>query len=145
MAVLAGLQQALQMGGGKVSMSEVRKAVNEELSKRKISKDDLGKDLLAYLDSNRKVTLTIGKLLGVSSTKEVSGAALNRPLTQLILKPPLYNSASRFSASGCGAVSVIVCVVSQPLASVTVKVYVPAHSAVISSSIDTKLLGQIQL
>ena len=103
MAVLAGLQQALQMGGGKVSMAEVRKAVNEELSKRKITEDDLSKSLLAYLDSNRKVTLTIGKLLGVSSTKEVSGAALNRPITQLILSDMMArNNVYLYGGAGTG-------------------------------------------
>ena len=103
LAVLAGLQQALQMGGGKVSMAEVRKAVNEELAKRKITEQDLSTSLLAMLDSKRKVTLTIGKLLGVSSTKEVSGAALNRPLTQLILSDLMArNNVYLYGGAGTG-------------------------------------------
>ena len=103
LAVLAGLQQALQMGGGKVSMAEVRKAVNEELAKRKITEQDLSSSLLAMLDSKRKVTLTIGKLLGVSSTKEVSGAALNRPITQLILSDLMArNNVYLYGGAGTG-------------------------------------------
>jgi len=103
LAVLAGLQQALQMGGGKVSMAEVRKAVNEELAKRKITEQDLSTSLLAMLDSKRKVTLTIGKLLGVSSTKEVSGAALNRPITQLILSDLMArNNVYLYGGAGTG-------------------------------------------
>jgi cobaltochelatase CobS len=103
MAVLAGLQQALQMGSGKVSMAEVRKAVNEELAKRKITEDDLSLGLLAMLNSSRKVTLTIGKLLGVSSTKKVSGAALNRPLTQLILSDLMArNNVYLYGGAGTG-------------------------------------------
>jgi len=103
MAVLAGLQQALQMGGGKVSMAEVRKAVNEELAKRKITEQDLSTSLLAYLNSTRKVQLTIGKLLGVNSTKQVSGAALNRPLTQLILSDMMArNNVYLYGGAGTG-------------------------------------------
>jgi cobaltochelatase CobS len=103
MAVLAGLQQALQMGGGKVSMTEVRKAVSEELAKRKITESDLSPDLLAMLQSTRKVTLTIGKLLGVNSTKQVSGAALNRPLTQLILSDLMArNNVYLYGGAGTG-------------------------------------------
>jgi len=103
MAVLAGLQQALQMGGGKVSMTEVRKAVSEELAKRKITEADLSADLLAMLQSSRKVTLTIGKLLGVNSTKKVSGATLNRPLTQLILSDLMArNNVYLYGGAGTG-------------------------------------------
>lgn len=103
MAVLAGLQQALQMGGGKISMAEVRKAVNEEFAKRKITEQDLSLSLLAFLNSNRPTKLTIGKLLGVSSTKLVSGAALNRPLTQLILSDLVArNNVYLYGGAGTG-------------------------------------------
>ena len=84
-------------------MAEVRKAVNEELAKRKITEQDLSTSLLAMLDSKRKVTLTIGKLLGVSSTKEVSGAALNRPITQLILSDLMArNNVYLYGGAGTG-------------------------------------------
>ena len=69
----------------------------------------------------------------------------SQALAQLTLYPPSNSNAVLPTSNAGGAIKVMVYVVVQPLASVTVKVYVPAHSAVISSSIETKLLGPIQL
>ena len=51
MAVLNALQSALKSGGGNVSMSDIRKAVSDELAKRKITETDLAPSLLAFLNS----------------------------------------------------------------------------------------------
>jgi cobaltochelatase CobS len=81
----------------------LRNQVAKELAKRKITEADLSADLLAMLQSSRKVTLTIGKLLGVNSTKKVSGAALNRPLTQLILSDLMArNNVYLYGGAGTG-------------------------------------------
>ena len=50
MAVLNALQGALKSGGGNVSMSDIRKAVSDELAKRKITETDLAPSLLAFLN-----------------------------------------------------------------------------------------------
>jgi hypothetical protein len=76
MAVLSALQSAMKGGGGNVNMADLRKAVNEELAKRKITETDLAPQLLALLNSTRNVKLTVGKLLGIQTTKNVSGKTL---------------------------------------------------------------------
>jgi MoxR-like ATPase len=103
MAVLNALQAAMKGGGANVSMSEVRKAVNEELAKRKISESDLSPQLLALLNSTRNVKLTVGKLLGIQTTKNVSGKTLARPLTQLILSDIIArNNTYLYGGAGTG-------------------------------------------
>lgn len=103
MAVLGALQSALKSGGANVSMSEVRKAVNEELAKRKIQESDLSPSLLALLNSTRNVKLTVGKLLGIQTTKNVSGKTLARPLTQLILSDIIArNNSYLYGGAGTG-------------------------------------------
>jgi cobaltochelatase CobS len=103
MAVLNALQSALKSGGANVSMSEVRKAVNEELSKRKITESDLSPSLIALLNSTRNVKLTIGKLLGIQTTKDVSPKTLARPLTQLILSDIIArNNSYLYGGAGTG-------------------------------------------
>ena len=61
-ALLAALESAMRQGGGSGSAADVRRAVNEELSKRKITENDLSPDLLALINSQRKVSFTINKL-----------------------------------------------------------------------------------
>ena len=103
MAVLNALQAAMKGGGANVSMSEVRKAVNEELAKRKISESDLSPQLLALLNSTRNVKLTVGKLLGIQTTKNVSGKTLARPLTQLVLSDIIArNNTYLYGGAGTG-------------------------------------------
>jgi len=102
LAVLAAMEQALKSGGSKVSASDVRKAVLEEIEKRKITKADLSKELLAFIDSKRTVNFTMSKLMGVS-VKEVEGAVLERPLTQLILSDIMArNNTYLYGGAGTG-------------------------------------------
>jgi MoxR-like ATPase len=102
-AILAALQSALKGGGGNVSMVEIRKAVNEELAKRKITESDLAPQLLAFINSNRSVNLTIGKLMGVQIKKDVQASTLNRPLTQLILSDIMArNNTYLYGGAGTG-------------------------------------------
>jgi cobaltochelatase CobS len=102
-AILAALQSALKGGGSNVSMTEIRKAVNEELAKRKITESDLAPQLLAFLNSSRSVNLTTGKLLGFQTKKNVKAATLNRPLTQLILSDIIArNNTYLYGGAGTG-------------------------------------------
>lgn len=103
MAVLSALQSAMKGGGGNVNMADLRKAVNEELAKRKITETDLAPQLLALLNSTRNVKLTVGKLLGIQTTKNVSGKTLARPLTQLILSDIIArNNTYLYGGAGTG-------------------------------------------
>ena len=103
MAVLNALQSAMKGGGGNVNMADLRKAVNEELAKRKITESDLAPQLLALLNSTRNVKLTVGKLLGIQTTKNVSGKTLARPLTQLILSDIIArNNTYLYGGAGTG-------------------------------------------
>jgi MoxR-like ATPase len=103
MAVLSALQSAMKGGGGSVNMADLRKAVNEELAKRKITETDLAPQLLALLNSTRNVKLTVGKLLGIQTTKNVSGKTLARPLTQLILSDIIArNNTYLYGGAGTG-------------------------------------------
>jgi cobaltochelatase CobS len=102
-AILAALQNALKGSGANVSMAEIRKAVNEEFSKRKITESDLSPQLLAWLNSKRSVNLTVGKLLGVQVKKEVEASVLSRPLTQLILSDVMArNNTYLYGGAGTG-------------------------------------------
>lgn len=103
MAVLNALQGALKSGGGNVSMSDIRKAVSDELAKRKITETDLAPSLLAFLNSTRAVKLTTGRLLGFQTTKNVNALTLNRPLTQLILSDIIArNNSYLYGGAGTG-------------------------------------------
>jgi cobaltochelatase CobS len=103
MAVLDGIKNAIKSGGANVSMSDIRKAVNEELDKRKIKETDLSPQLLAMLQSARPVSLTINKMLGVVTTKNVSGAMLYRKITQLILSDLMArNNVYLYGGAGTG-------------------------------------------
>jgi cobaltochelatase CobS len=101
-AILAGLEAALKGGGGKVSMADVRRAVNEELERRKINMGDLSPDLLAFLNSQRSVTFTL-KTMSVSRTTNTTDEFLNRPLTQLILSDVMArNNVYLYGGAGTG-------------------------------------------
>lgn len=103
MAVLNALQSALKSGGGNVSMTDIRKAVSDELAKRKITESDLAPSLLAFLNSTRAVKLTTGRLLGFQTTKNVNALTLNRPLTQLILSDIIArNNSYLYGGAGTG-------------------------------------------
>ena len=102
-AVLMGIEKALRASGATVSMADIRKAVNEELEKRKITEADLSPQLLAMLQSNRPVSLTINKMLGVVTTKNVNALMLNRPITQLVLSDLMArNNVYLYGGAGTG-------------------------------------------
>lgn len=104
MAVLSALQSALKSSGsGNVNMADLRKAVNEELAIRKITENDLSPSLNAMLQSSRKVSLTINKMLGVTLTKEVKATTLERPLVQLVLSDLMArNNVYLYGGAGTG-------------------------------------------
>ena len=104
MAVLNALQAAMKGGGGNVNMADLRKAVNEELAKRKINIDDLSPQLLGLLNSTRPVSFTVRKLFGIQSTQQGDfGKTLARPLTQLILSDILArNNTYLYGGAGTG-------------------------------------------
>ena len=101
--ILGAIEKALLATGGNVSMADIRKAVNEELEKRKITEADLSPSLLAMLQSNRPVSLTIKKITGSITTKNVSDSLLKRPLVQLILSDLLSrNNVYLYGGAGTG-------------------------------------------
>jgi cobaltochelatase CobS len=104
MAVLSALQSAMKGGGGNISIAELRKAVNEELAKRKITIDDLSPQLLGTLNATRPVSFTVRKLFGIQSTQNGDfGKTLSRPLTQLILSDILArNNTYLYGGAGTG-------------------------------------------
>ena len=103
-AVLEAIKSALKSSGsGNVNMADLRKAVNEELSLRKITENDLSTSLLAMLNSSRKVNLTINKMLGITLTKEVKASTLERPLIQLVLSDLMArNNVYLYGGAGTG-------------------------------------------
>ena len=103
LAVLGAIERAVKTSGGNVTQDEIRRLLNEELVARKITKDDLSPSLLAWLDSTRKVSLTINKLLGVTITKDVKDSVLSRPLTQDILSDLMArNNVYLYGGAGTG-------------------------------------------
>lgn len=101
-AILVGLEAALKGGGGKVSMAEVRRAVNEELARRKINRGDLSPDLLSFLNSQRSVTFVL-KMMSVSKSSNTTDEFLNRVLTQLILSDVMArNNVYLYGGAGTG-------------------------------------------
>ena len=103
-AVLEAIKSALKSSGtGTVNMADLRKAVSEELAIRKITENDLSKDLISLLNSSRKVNLTINKMLGVTLTKEVKASTLERPLVQLLLSDLMArNNVYLYGGAGTG-------------------------------------------
>jgi len=102
-AVLGAIEKALKGGGGKVNAADVRTLVNEELAKRKITESDLSPSLLAWLNSTRKVNLTITKLSGITITKEVKASSLERPLVQKVLSDLMArNNTYLYGGAGTG-------------------------------------------
>jgi cobaltochelatase CobS len=104
LAVLGALEKIIQSGGGgNVSQNDLRKAINEELKIRKITKADLSPDLLAFIESERKVQITINQMLGVSSVTSTKGAFVERPLAQLLLSDvSAKNNAYLYGGAGTG-------------------------------------------
>jgi len=103
-AVLEAIKSALKSSGtGNVNMADLRKAVNDELSIRKITENDLSASLQSLLNSSRKVNLTINKMLGITLTKEVKASTLERPLVQLVLSDLMArNNVYLYGGAGTG-------------------------------------------
>jgi len=104
LAVLSTFERALKSGGGgSVSKEDIRKILNEELQKRGITESDLSPSLLAFINSTRKVNLTINKLLGVTISKNVDAQMLNRPLVQVVLSDLMArNNVYLYGGAGTG-------------------------------------------
>lgn len=85
-ATLDAMRDLLQRRGGSanISVSDIRKAVNDELALRKINIADLSPDLLQFLNSKRAVSFTL-KMLSITTTTKGDAEFLNRPLTQKLL------------------------------------------------------------
>ena len=104
LAVLGALEKIIQGGGGgNVSKADLRNAINEELKVRKINKDDLSAQLIAFIESERRVQITINQMLGVSSVTNTKGAFVERPLAQLLLSDVVAkNNAYLYGGAGTG-------------------------------------------
>jgi cobaltochelatase CobS len=103
LAILAALQNALALGGASVNAADLRKLINEELAKRKITDKDLSPSLLAMLNSARAVSITANKLFGVSLSQNVQAKTLERPLVQMVLSDLMArNNVYLYGGAGTG-------------------------------------------
>jgi len=104
LAVLGALERIIQSGGGgNVNQRDLRNAINEELKIRKITKDDLSAQLLAFIESERKVQITINQMLGLSTVTNTTGSFVERPLAQLLLSDLIAkNNAYLYGGAGTG-------------------------------------------
>lgn len=104
LAVLGALERVIQGGGGgNVSQRDLRNAINEELKIRKITKDDLATQLIAFIESERKVQITINQMLGLSTVTNTTGSFVERPLAQLLLSDLIAkNNAYLYGGAGTG-------------------------------------------
>jgi cobaltochelatase CobS len=100
-AVIDALNRVVS-GGGNASQSDIKRIVLEEMAKRKISEQDLGADVLAMIQSSRKVELTIRTLTSQSSTT-TDNAFLELPLIQRMLSDMLaLNNVYLYGGAGTG-------------------------------------------
>lgn len=103
MALISALENALRGGSGSANINDIRKAINEEFSKRKITESDLSPSLMARLQSSRPVTLTVRQNFNIVSTKAADSAFLSRPLTQLLLSDlEARNNVYLYGGAGTG-------------------------------------------
>ena len=103
-ATLEGFKKLLERknAGANISMADIRRAVNEELTFRKINMSDLSPDLLQFLNSTRAVTFTL-KMMNISTTTDTTDDVLNRPLTQKLLCDVMArNNAYLYGGAGTG-------------------------------------------
>jgi len=103
-ATLDAMRALLQSRGGaaNVSISDIRRAVNDELAIRKINIADLSPDLLQFLNSKRAVSFTL-KMLSITTTTKSSGEFLSRPLTQKLLSDVFArNNSYLYGGAGTG-------------------------------------------
>jgi len=102
-AILSALQNALALSNTSVNAAELRKIINEEVAKRKITLEDLSASLLKQLNSSRTVSLTANKLFGVSLSKNVKAKTLERPLVQMVLSDLMArNNVYLYGGAGTG-------------------------------------------
>lgn len=103
-ATLEGFKKLLERknAGANISMADIRRAVNEELTVRKINMSDLSPDLLQFLNSTRAVTFTL-KMMNISTTTDTTDDVLNRPLTQKLLCDVMArNNSYLYGGAGTG-------------------------------------------
>jgi hypothetical protein len=100
-AVIDALNRVVS-GGGNASQSDIKRIVLEELAKRKITEQDLGADVLAMIQSSRKVELTI-RTLSSQSSSTTNNAFVQRPLIQRMLSDMLaMNNVYLYGGAGTG-------------------------------------------
>lgn len=102
-AVIDAMQSAVNAYAGKSGNPEqIKKIVDEEISKSKIDFSQLSDGLKAMLQSSQKVELTIRQMAAVS-TKVVSNAFITRPLVQDLLSDvQARNNAYLYGGAGTG-------------------------------------------
>lgn len=102
-AVIDAMQAAVNAYAGKSGNPEqIKKIVDEEISKSKIDFSQLSDGLKAMLQSSQKVELTIRQMAAVS-TKVVGNAFITRPLVQDLLSDvQARNNAYLYGGAGTG-------------------------------------------
>jgi MoxR-like ATPase len=103
LATLEAMKKLLQQKGvANISQADIRRAINDELSIRKINMSDLSPDLLQFLNSTRAVTFTL-KMMNISTTTDTTDEILNRPLTQRLLSDVMArNNSYLYGGAGTG-------------------------------------------
>lgn len=102
-AVIDAMQAAVNAYAGKSGNPEqIKRIVDEEISKSKIDFSQLSDGLKAMLQSSQKVELTIRQMAAVS-TKVVSNAFITRPIVQDLLSDvQARNNAYLYGGAGTG-------------------------------------------
>lgn len=102
-AVIDAMQAAVNAYAGKSGNPEqIKRIVDEEISKSKIDFSQLSDGLKAMLQSSQKVELTI-RQMAVVSTKVVSNAFITRPIVQDLLSDvQARNNAYLYGGAGTG-------------------------------------------
>lgn len=102
-AVIDAMQAAVNAYAGKSGNPEqIKRIVDEEISKSKIDFSQLSDGLKAMLQSSQKVELTLRQMAAVS-TKVVSNAFITRPIVQDLLSDvQARNNAYLYGGAGTG-------------------------------------------
>lgn len=101
-AILEKISEAMRVSNSPISAVDIRQAVIDEVAKRKINIDDLSKDLLAWLNSQRTVRFSTTTLMGVN-VSNVKATTLANPLIQLILSDIMArNNTYLYGGAGTG-------------------------------------------
>jgi cobaltochelatase CobS len=107
-AIMSALQQVVSSQGlsstnATINPNDIRNVVLQELSLRKIEKDDLSVSLIAWLNSTRTVSLTISNSGVITKSQTKGNEIINSKLAQLILSD--YNARNNvylYGGAGTG-------------------------------------------